>query len=208
MEITDIRLTKKGRYSVYIDGEFACVLHPESYLFCGLKCGDTVTPQHLAALEHESLEKLAKERALQLLSGRSYTEKRLYDKLLEHVGDEEISAGAVARMIELGLVDDLGYARRYAADCVNLKGFSQSRTAAALRDRGIGKEIIEQVLDSMEENPQPVIARIIMRKYRRYLDDEKGVKKTVNALQRLGYSFGDIRAVLQNLAEDEAYYDE
>jgi len=208
VEITEIRRTKRGRYSVYVDGEFACVLHEEVYAASGLCGAGEVSPEVLAGLERESLHKLAKERALRLLSGRAYTGQRLYQKLLEKVGDEEAAAAAVARMAELGLVDDADYARRFAADCVNLKGYSLSRTAQALREKGIGREIIEEVLAQMEEDPQSAIARIVRRKYLRYLEDEKGVIKTVNALGRLGYRLGDIRAVLENLAENESFYDE
>lgn len=207
MEITDIRITKRGRYSIYVEGEFACVLHPDIYAVSGLSVGDTLTPHLLEQLKGESTGKLAREKALALLSQRAYTAGKLYGKLVEYTEDEGAAAAAVARMEELGLVNDVDYARRFASDCLNLRHYSMARTAQALREKGIDTELIRETLDSMEYDPQPAIARLIQRKYSRYLEDEKGVRKTLSALQRLGYRYGDIRAVLENLAKDPTFYE-
>jgi len=207
VEITEIRRTKRGRISVYIDGVFACVLHPEVYVGADIGVGRQVEPEALDEALRASRDKFAREYALNLLAQRSYTAKSLRDKLTAKVEDEEIADTVVARMEELGLIDDADYARRFAADCLNRRGFSLPRTARALREKGIDREIIDETLSRIEYDPQPAIAQIVRRKYLRYLEDEKGVRNTIAALQRLGYRFDDIRAVLQNLAEDENYYD-
>jgi len=207
VEITEIRRTKRGRISVYIDGAFACVLHPEVYAGADIGVGRQVEPEALDEALRASRDKFAREYALNLLAQRSYTAKSLRDKLTAKVEDEEIADTVVARMEELGLIDDADYARRFAADCLNRRGFSLPRTARALREKGIDREIIDETLSRIEYDPQPAIAQIVRRKYLRYLEDEKGVRNTIAALQRLGYRFDDIRAVLQNLAEDENYYD-
>lgn len=207
MEITDIRMTKRGRFSIYVEGEFACVLHPDTYAVSGVAVGDTLTPHQLERLKGESTGRLAREKALALLSQRAYTARKLYGKLVEYTEDEEAAAAAVARMKELGLVNDTDYARRFAADCLNLRHYSIPRTAQALGEKGIDRELIRETLESLEYDPQTAIAGLVLRKYARYLEDEKGVRKTISALQRLGYRYGDIRAVLENLAEDPAYYE-
>lgn len=208
MEITEIRMTKRGRFSLYLDGEFACVVHPDVYAAAGLEVGAALSPDGLAALRRDSLYRLACEKSLRLLSQRSYSAQMLFRKLAAHVEDEEAASAAVARMTELGLIDDADYARRFAADCIGLKGYSAARTARALREKGIGRELIEEALAGRDDEPQPAIARLVLKKYRRNLEDEKGLRKTIGALQRLGYRYGDIRAVLENLAEDENYYDD
>lgn len=208
MEITEIRKTKRGRFSLYIDGEFACVLHPEVYALSGLSVGGSIKEPELEQLRARSAEKRAREKALSLLARRSYTGEGLCAKLTEHTGDERAAAAAVARMQELGLVDDADYARRFAADCLNLKHYSLTRTARALCEKGIDRELIESVLSEVGFDPEAAAARIVKRRYLRYLGDEKGAMKTIAALQRLGYDYGDIRAVLRNLAEDPDYYEE
>lgn len=207
MLVTAIRQTKRGRISVYVDDEFYCVLHIDVFALSDLVTGKPVEQERLEELRMQSEERIARERAISLLSARSYTEQGLYRKLCERA-DEQAAAAAVARMLELGLLDDADYARRYAADCIGLKGFSRRRTAQELQRKGIARDIIERTLQDCEEDPQPAIARVIKRKYLRYLGDEKGVNKTTNALIRLGYHYGDIRAVINNFLEDVDYYEQ
>lgn len=205
MLVTRIERTKRGRFSVYIDGEFFCALHPDVFALSGLGAGSEVDPGRMEEWRGESEERIARERALRLLSRRAYTEKGLYDKLREHAGERH-AAAAVARMKELGLVDDADYARRYAAEVMETKGFSKLRVARELARRGVGRETADAALGELEDDPQAAIARVVLRKYMRHLGDEKGVAKTVGALVRLGYRYDDIRAVVGNLMEDEEYY--
>ncbi|WRS26560.1 regulatory protein RecX [Oscillospiraceae bacterium MB08-C2-2] len=204
--ITDIHRTKRGRYSVYLDGEFSCVLHEEILAESALRIGQDIDPAELEALFVQSQLKLTKERALGLLSLRAYTCQGLMDKLCERA-DEDIAAQAVERMLELGLLDDTDYARRCASHLVEVKGYSISRAAQELMRRGIDRETAREVLEELEVDAQPAIAAVIRRKYMSSLEDEKSLRKATNALARLGYSYSDIRKVIENLLEDESYYD-
>lgn len=207
MQVTTIQCTKRGRYSIYLDGEFACVLHADVFATSRLQTGVMVSPGEMAELQYASEQKLTRERAMRLLGQRAYTEQGLYRKLCEKT-DEHHAAETVARMVELGLLDDRDYARRYAVDCMRIKGFSAQRTLQELLRKGIAREDAEAVLEEMEDDPCPAIAQVIYRKYLRYINDEKGCRKTVNALLRLGYRYGDIRTVIGNILEDEDYYRE
>ena len=147
-------------------------------------------------------DKAARDKALRLLSARAYTSGGLAQKLRQDFG-EEAAQKAIVRMKALGLIDDEDYARRYASDCVKLKGFSLRRIKYALMEKGVPGDIAETVILEMDEDPARAITEIIHRKYARYLDSEKGLRKTVNALLRLGYGYSDIRAALQNMTEDD-----
>ena len=149
----------------------------------------------------------AKNYAMRLLSGRAYTKKTLCEKITARF-DEESAEAAVTRMEELGLINDADYARRYAADCLNLKRYSLRRTAQALHQKGIDRHIIEDTLAEMEFAPEQSVARLLERKYPKWQEDEKNKTRAVNALVRLGYGYGDIRTVMQNLQEDPEYYEE
>lgn len=156
-------------------------------------------------------DRAARSYAMTLLSRRAYTEKGLYDKICGRY-DEQLAASAVARMLELGLLDDEDYARRHAADLSKLKGFPPKRVAIELSRKGIAPEVVESVVSELDGDPELMAARIILRKYwpyhEKYFDDEKGRSKMINALVRLGYRYGDIAAALRNLEDDETYYDD
>lgn len=80
-----------------------------------------MSPERLETLRQEDELRSARERALDLLSAAEQTSGTLRQKLLRWYGEEAVEA-AVLRMEELGLINDLDYGRRYAADAVNLRG--------------------------------------------------------------------------------------
>jgi len=200
VRVTGLHRTKRGRYSIYLDGEFYCVLHEEIFFAAGLAVDSVVSLDDLEQLRRTSQDKLAREKALALLSARSYTARDLYHKLCRHV-DESGAKAAVVRMMELGLVDDADYARRFAADRVNRKGYSQERVTWELAQKGVSREVIQQVLEEREDDPRQQIEDLVRCKYLHRLKDEKGLRRTVEALRRLGYRYGDILAVLGEMEE-------
>ena len=149
------------------------------------------------------------EKALSLLSKRAYTERKLYDKLCSFTDDEEAVWDTILRMRELGLLNDLDYARRYCADCLNLKGWALSRAKLALRQKGIHPDVIDEALADFEDiDSQPTIANVILKRYLQHITTEAGQRKTIAALARKGFKYADIRAVIENLLYDEKYYNE
>ena len=189
-----------------MDGEFKGVLHSDIYIRSGLKVGDEVQEPALEDMLRDSEQLIAREKAIKLLSGRAYTAQGLYEKLVERVG-ENAATSAVSRMIEIGLLDDRDYARRYTADGLNIRGHSHSRIARELRQKGIEHKIIDEVIGGFEEDAETLIARLAIKKYRRYLQTEAGRKKTIDSMIRRGFHYGDIRKVIDNLCEDPNYYE-
>ena len=79
-----------------------------------------------------------------------------------------------------------------------------------LLQKGIDKEIIAQVVEELEPNPAEKIKEIIEKKYLRCLQDEKGYRRAVNGLQRLGYRYEDIRQAISCFsleADEDIYYE-
>lgn len=207
MLVTDITPTKRGRYSVFIEGEFAGVLHSDIYLTCSIQAGQEISSQELGNLMLESQKILAKERAFKLLAARSYTAKGLYDKLIAKDIPQEIAEQTVYRMEELCFIDDADYARRYGSDCIHLKGYSPYKTLQELKRKGIEEEIARQAIEELEHpEEEELVAQMITKKFMAYLDEEKGRAKTVNAMLRKGYRYEIIARVIKNLREDTDYY--
>ena len=74
-----------------------------------------------------------------------------------------------------------------------------------LLKKGIERSVIEQAVSSLsfDEND---LAALILRKYYRNLDTEKGVQKTIAALVRAGYGYGEIKDALAVIAENEGEF--
>ena len=84
---------------------------------------------------------------------------------------------------------------------------ARSGIKSELLRKGIGAEIIQDVLERLEIDPAKEIEALIEKKYYRYLTDEKGLRKTVAALQRLGYSWSDIKSAIRKYTDGREEFD-
>lgn len=212
MTITQLQETKKGRFSVFVDGEFLFSVHKDTFL----------TRQELALSRQitvEALEEIrladellsCKEKALTLLEYSSHSAGRLAEKLRRHYPPETVEQ-VVQRLRELGLLDDLDYGRRLAADLLNLRGYSLGRVRQTLYQRRLDKETIDQVMGELSEIDQiaPIVA-LVNKKYLQKLREPRGREKVAAALQRRGYRYDEIREALSQVTEglfDEGYEEE
>ena len=72
-----------------------------------------------------------------------------------------------------------------------------------LIQKGIDKDLAEEIIEQLEIDPQQNIRDVIEKKYAKNLSDEKGKRRCVMGLQRLGYSYSDINSVIREYIEDE-----
>ena len=196
MKITDIRPRRKGLSAVYIDGEYALSLDTQTLLEHRIDIGREFDDEELHDLIESSNERRAKEKALWLISYRSHSKKELRDKI-SRTCDRQSAEKAVERMEELGLVNDRDYAERCAQTLIFTKHMSKRGAAMELRRKGIESEIIDEVLDDIEVDEREQIQAVIERKYPK-IGDEKIRRRAVAALQRLGYGWEDIKAVIES----------
>ena len=201
MIVTDIVPKRKRLSALYIDGEFAVKVDTETILASPITVGSEITDEQLKELIDSSGEKRAKEKALWLLSSRDHSSRELTDKIRKTCGRDSAEK-AVKRMEELGLVDDEKFARRCAEELINVKHMSARGVKFKLAEKGIDRDLIEEILEESAPDPREHIRILIETKYLLSLSDEKGRRRTVAALQRMGYSWGDISAVLNEFEED------
>ena len=201
MRITDLKPVRKSLSLVYIDGEYAMKLDTATLAENGITAGYVLDDDELKELIEKSEYRRAKEKALYLISGRDYSKKQLMDKIKKD-SSEETAEEVCERMEELGLVNDENYARRLAHDLIYLKKLSVRGAKYKLMEKGIDRELCEEILEEFDVDPVEQLVELIERKYADKLDDEKGRRRTVAALQRLGYSWGDIKSALAEFEED------
>lgn len=195
MKLTAVRMTKRGRVALYGDDEFLLSMHPDVFAASGLSVGSEVDGERLAGLAAEAELKKAKERAFSMLSGREYTSSQLRDRLARHV-DPETAGQAVERMEELGLVDDDGYAERYARELSERKHYGLLRIRQELRQKGLSAEQIEWAVSLLDADPQEQMLEVLEKKYSAAPEDEAVKRRAYNALLRLGHRPSDVRRAL------------
>ncbi len=204
MIITDARRTKRGRISVYADGEFLFAVEEESWQLFGLDTGDTVDAEQLDALLRQSRVQEAKRRALNMLSAKSYTAQTLTRRLAEKTGGEAARA-AVSRMEELGLIDDEDYALRCARDLLNLRGFAPRRIRYELQKRGVSSELCALALEEIAPDCDALSERAaeLLRARFGMLKSDADLRRAATLLERCGYAYSDIQTALRAVSEAE-----
>lgn len=202
MEISAIEPRRRGVSALFLDGEFAVNLDTRFLAESPVRLGQEITDEELQDLIRGSNARRAREKALYLLEHRSHSKKELEDKVARTAG-KEAAQEAANHMQEIGLVNDEQFARDYARQLVERKGFARRRAEYELLQKGIDRDLIEQVLEELLPEPREKLTELIEKKYARSLGDEKGLRRTMAALQRLGYRGEDIRAALRRFSELE-----
>ena len=197
--IVEVEAGKKGLYTLHLEDGTSVSLWKEALESCRPKPGMEVTYEELENWVAHGQQLRAHKKALRLLERRSYCRKELEERLAEEVGALAAHQAAL-RMEELGLIQDEEYARRLSEEWACRKKYSQSRIRMELCRRGISKELADQVSREAAGDPREKIREWFAKK-RNLTWDEKGRRRTVGALQRLGYRTEDIRVVMQEYCE-------
>lgn len=205
MELTAAEPRRKNLTQLYLDGEPGPKVDTEVFLLSRLKLGDELTQEELSELMERSNARRAREKALYLLEHRSHSKRELTEKIARTAASREAAQAAADRLEEIGLIDDKAFAESYARELFLRKRFGALRVRQELSRKGIDRELIDQVMapyleeDTGEEN----IALVLAKRYPLWREDEKTRRRAVAALQRLGYSYGQIRAVMGQPEEME-----
>ena len=198
MLITAIEERKKSMSALFIDGEYAVSIDTVTLISSGKKVGSEISDAELYDLIENSNISRAKEKALYLIEYRQRSRKEIEDKLIPLFG-EKASEAAIERLEQLGLVDDESFAREYARSIIEVKKLSGKRALFELVKKGIDKDLAEEILEEYEVDTVQQIIDVINKKYFRSLDDEKGLKRTINGLRTMGYSWDDIKQAMYEL---------
>lgn len=201
---------RKDKMHIYIDGEYLLTVDEVFWFSCGYISGDEINKEELTAFEEAAGSRRAFNSALNSLDYRDHSEKEIRAKLLRK-HDADYVDEAVEKLIELDLVNDERYAENYARELFERKKFGKMRIKSELRAKGISADIanaaVEELFDEEEPDNIQRIVDIIGKRYYNRMNDEVGRKKVFSALQRMGYSFSDIREAMSEFSDDEYYED-
>ena len=200
---------KQNKIHVHCNGEYAFTVDAEYWFsspYCTVK--EIVDDEELTAFLDAVGSRSAFIAGLRLLSYRDHSEKEMVQKLVQKGHQKSYAVNAVEKLKEYRYIDDERVADIYARDLFERKGMSINGIVSELCRKGISREIAYNAAEKLDNDPILRIIDLLDKKYHRYLNDEKGVKKTVAALQRLGYRWSDINSALrQYQIETEDYGD-
>ena len=203
-----IKEGKAKKIHIYIDEEYRATVDSDYWYSEKYRNYKEINEEELTELLDAVSFRRAYNKGLDLLSRRPYGTKELIKKLCEKGHEKEFAEKACERLIELNLLNDEEYARILAGDLLERKNYSIKRIKQELIFRGISRDITENTILLLDNDPVSRIIILIKKKYINKINDEKGRKRTVDALMRLGYSYSDIKSALNSISDfEDEYYD-
>lgn len=201
MKVTAIKQQVKrvDRYSIYLDGKYSFSLGEHELLRLGLHSGKELTEEELATYQDESAFGKWFDKTLNLLSFRLRSEWELRDYLRRKDCPPELMDRILNKLSINGYVNDEQFAKRWVENRRLMKATSRRRLSQELRQKRISSDIIDTVLaeDREEIDEQEVLRQLVEKKRPRYPDQ----LKLMQYLARQGYSYDDIKQVLQESVE-------
>lgn len=146
---------------------------------------------------------------LRILSYGDNSRKTLRAKLVTKGHLPEFVDIALDKLEEYGYINDMRFSKYLTDKLISSKHMSKKAIRQELLAKGVERSVADAVLEETEFDNIEAIVTLLNGKYRRYLGDEKGMKKTIAGLQRLGYSWSDIKSALGRVnVESEEFSDD
>lgn len=197
MEITKIQALTKQKYRIFLDGESAFTVYKGELSRYHLEEGAVLPPEVYEELVNGVLKKRATLRAMHILERTDKTEAQLRKKLEESEYPKEAVESAIAYVTSYGYLDDRRYAKHYIE--WKKQGKGKARLKMELAQKGISREIIEEVLESTDfGETREMIRQIILKKRKTNIPmNEKEKQRLYGFLMRKGFPSSDILAVMR-----------
>ena len=187
-----------NRVNVFVNDKFAFSLDVAQVVDYKLKVGLEISEERLEELKKASEFGKLYQRALEwvLVRPRSkrevqdYLRKKLYKSTKDHLEDSsELLKQIIERLTMRGYIDDRKFAEFYVENRFVKKGVSKKRLKMELIKKGVGKDVLDEVLDGRDDEEE--IRKMIKRKRAKY-DDEK----LTAYLCRQGFSYDLVREMI------------
>jgi regulatory protein len=204
--ITALRAQIKDdqRVNVFIDGEFALGVSLSTIAKASLYVGKPLSAEEFDQLERLESGDKAYLAALRFLESRPRSTAEIRERLARKEFAPEAIDAAIARLAQLGLVDDAAFARFW----VENRQIVRPRGIGALRDelrrKGIAADVAANVLSDDDLTGDQAgraltLARAALRKYAGAADRQSFTRRLGGYLQRRGFSFDVIRPIVDQL---------
>ena len=173
------------------------------------------SPETLALIDPEGSAadadpvEVAKKILAQHLSMTAKSRHQLAQVLARREVPEAAAEAALARYTELGYIDDAAFARAWVESRQRTRGLAGSALRRELTQKGIDRELIDQVLaDGVDDDSEREAASALVHKKLRAMrgvDNDAATRRLVGMLGRKGYGPGVSYAVVREaLAQRDA----
>lgn len=202
MIISNIVFNKK-KFIISFDNGEEIKISEDTLVNFGLYKGQEVEEDFIENLKFEDEKTEALLLSYKFLQ-RNKTKKQLVDHLYKKKIQREIIDTILPILEEKKYLNDEDYARRYLNDALNIKKYGKNKTRYMLMSKGIGRNIIDKVMENYDYEQEYMNALELLEK--RISKDESDPKKIYsvkNYLQGRGFEFEIINFTVDDYLSGE-----
>jgi len=202
--VTDIRRQRgrRKRVGVFLDGKFAFSLEAEVAVSEGLETGKLLSSSQIEELVGADRFYRCLNAAHHYLSYRPRSEAELRGQLKRRGFDVEAIEAVLARLKEQGLVDDKAFAQFWKNNRQAFSPRSQRLTELELRQKGVAKEVIEQVLGELNDEDSAYRAALSKAHRLKATDYQVFYCRLGDYLRRRGFSYAVINSTVRRVWQE------
>jgi len=192
--ITGLQAGKKRgkRVNVFLDGQYAFSLQAEVAVREGLHVGQELAAGDVEALCRADDLQRGLDAAVRYLGYRPRSESELRQRLQRRGFSGGVVEAVLARLREQGLVDDEAFARFWKENRDAFSPRSQWLTRLELRRKGVGDEVLEPVVGTIDDSDNAYRAALSKARHLPLADYQVFRRRLGGYLRRRGFSYGVI----------------
>ncbi len=194
---------RKKRVNVFIDGKFTFSLGAEVAAQEKLQVEQALSEEQVEMLKKADNLRRCLNAAVHYLSYRPRSEPELRGRLRRRGFDDDSLETVVTRLKELGLVDDAAFAQFWKENRESFSPRSQWLTKLELRQKGVAEEIIDQVVDTIDDEDSAYRAALKKARSLSWTDYQSFRRRLGEHLKRRGFSYRVINNVINRLWDDQ-----
>ena len=187
---------RAGRYLVNFSDGSTMRLYRQTVEDFGLYTGLELPEEQLPRLREAAGQMSAKMRAVRIVAASSVSASDLEQRLVRKGESPAQAKKAVQWMEDMNLVDDRATAQQVVQRCIR-QGYGKARAKQALYEKQIPREYWEEALADYPDQTDSITQFLRGRLARG--NDERELKKAIDALLRRGHTYSQIRQGLRNL---------
>ncbi len=184
----------RDRVNVFLDGKFAFGV--AEIAAATLRLGAWLSDEAILELRAADGIEQAHSRALDYLSYRPRSEAELRQYLAEKGIAEDVVEAVIARLADVGLIDDVAFARYWRDSRAQYRPRGRQVLRYELGQKGIASEAIEEALDDYDEAAAVRLAAEEQVRRLGNLSPDEARRRLIGRLMRRGFSYDLIQETL------------
>ena len=204
-KITALRIGRRRgkRVNVFLDGKFAFSLEAEVAVRERLQTGQELSAEQIGAMARSDHFRRCLNVAARYLSYRPRSEFELRERLHQRGFDGNSVEAVLIKLKEQGLVDDMAFAQFWRENRESFNPRSQWLTKLELRRKGVAGDIIDQVVDTVDDEDSAYRAALSKARSLPLSDYQSFHRRLGEYLKRRGFSFGVINHTVERLWQEQ-----